>query len=107
MRTATSGVQTSIVNEQALYRMARDILDEPNNSALTIRSGSTIDPARARLVSYFGARLEVLDRACGLSEAQKAKLQLAATGDLKRYFDRVGAVRRYFADREYDPMSAR
>ncbi|HLQ43829.1 MAG TPA: hypothetical protein VK137_03800, partial [Planctomycetaceae bacterium] len=39
---------------------------------------------------------EEVDRACGLTEAQKKKLQLAGRGDIKRFFERVEELRKKF-----------
>ncbi len=39
---------------------------------------------------------EEIDRACGLSEAQRKKIQLAGRGDMKRFFDRVEDARKVF-----------
>ena len=42
--------------------------------------------------------LEDLDRACAPTEAQKAKLRLAARGDIKRLWDQVEAKKRRFRE---------
>jgi len=52
--------------------------------------------ARSRLDSLLTVRMEDADRACTLTDAQKAKLRLAGRGDLKHYFDKVDLARKRF-----------
>jgi hypothetical protein len=59
--------------------------------------------ARGKLESAIALRIEDLDRVFGLTAAQKKKLTLAAHGDLKRYFDRVDAVKRRFTQGQVNP----
>ncbi len=47
--------------------------------------------------------IQDLDRTCGLTEAQKNKLRLAGRGDIKRFFDRVEAVKQKFPQAQNDP----
>ena len=42
--------------------------------------------ARARLKESLELYTEDVDRACGLSDAQKQKLRLAGRGDIERFF---------------------
>ena len=60
---------------------------------------------RARLDSLLTLMIEDVDRTCGLSDAQRAKLRLAGRGDLKRFFDRVEEKRRKFQDRTQNPRA--
>jgi hypothetical protein len=50
--------------------------------------------ARSRLESTLSQRVEDVERACGLSAAQKKKLEVAGRGEIKRFFDRVEETRR-------------
>jgi len=52
--------------------------------------------ARNRLNAALELHIDEINRFCGMTEAQKRKLQLAGRGDIKRFFDRVDdAKRRY------------
>ncbi len=52
--------------------------------------------ARNRLNAALELHIDEINRFCGITEAQKRKLQLAGRGDIKRFFDRVDdAKRRY------------
>jgi hypothetical protein len=52
--------------------------------------------ARGRLNDQLHTRLDVVVASCGLSDAQRQKLDLAGRGDIKRFFDRVEELRRRF-----------
>jgi hypothetical protein len=52
--------------------------------------------ARNKLDSALALRIDDVDRLCGVTEAQKKKLQLAGRGDIKRFFDRVDETKRKF-----------
>ncbi len=51
---------------------------------------------RKRFDSQLILQVEELERMCGISEAQKKKLQLAGRGDIKRLFDQVEVLRKKF-----------
>jgi|GEM_PF-733454 len=51
-----------------------------------------------RLETLANLRIAEVDRAVHLSEAQKQKLQLAARGDIKRFFDLVEEKRKVFVE---------
>ena len=53
---------------------------------------------RERIKVRLNLQLDELDRVCGLTEAQKQKLALAALGDTKRFFDEVEEVRKKFLE---------
>jgi hypothetical protein len=61
------------------------------------------DGARGKLESALALRIDDLERTFDLTPAQKKKLKLAGNGDLKRYFDRVDAVKRRFAQVQNNP----
>jgi hypothetical protein len=50
--------------------------------------------AKTRLLSLLTLQIEDVDRTCGLTETQKAKLELAGRGDLKHLYDRVAEKKR-------------
>lgn len=52
--------------------------------------------ARARIESQLKQLLDDLVQSCDLDEAQQQKLQLAARGDIKRFFEQVEAARKKF-----------
>ena len=59
--------------------------------------------ARNKLDSSLLLRIEDLERACGITEAQKKKLRLAGRGDIKRFFDKVEELKRKFQQGQNDP----
>ena len=63
------------------------------------RDGVQMLPAvagRARIESQLQQLFDELVRGCDLDEAQQQKLQLAARGDIKRFFDQVDAARKNY-----------
>ncbi len=56
----------------------------------------TVDVARARFHLRFESLADEFERVCGLTAAQKAKIRLAAEGDIKRFFESVDAKRKEF-----------
>jgi hypothetical protein len=61
--------------------------------------------ARAKLDAALLMRITEVDHACGISEAQRSKLHLAGRGDIKRFYDKVEAVKRKFQRGQNDPNS--
>jgi hypothetical protein len=59
--------------------------------------------ARNKLDSSLLVRIQDLERACGITEAQKQKLRLAGRGDIKRFFDKVEALKRKFQQGQNEP----
>jgi hypothetical protein len=59
--------------------------------------------ARNKLDSSLLVRIQDLERACGITEAQKKKLRLAGRGDIKRFFDKVEGLKRKFQQGQNDP----
>jgi hypothetical protein len=57
---------------------------------------------RERIESLLTLHMESVDRACGLSDDQKRKLQLAGRGDIKRFFASVEEVRTKFREARND-----
>jgi hypothetical protein len=58
--------------------------------------GKNLATVRASTDSLLTMQIEEIDRACGLTEAQKQKLRLAGKGDLKRFFDVYDEKKRKF-----------
>lgn len=56
----------------------------------------SVASARVRIESQLQQLLDELVRGCDLDEAQQQKLQLAARGDMKRFFEKVDAARKRF-----------
>jgi hypothetical protein len=63
---------------------------------IVFSSNGGVPEARSRLETRFKVQLDELDRTCELSDAQKRKLLLAASGDSKRFFGQVSELRRKF-----------
>jgi hypothetical protein len=59
--------------------------------------------AHAKLDSALLLRIETVDRVCRITEVQKNKLRLAGRGDIKRFFDKVEALKRKFQQGQNDP----
>jgi hypothetical protein len=59
--------------------------------------------ARNKLDSSLLLRIDDLERVCAITEDQKRKLRLAGRGDIKRFFDKVEAVKRKFRQGQNDP----
>jgi hypothetical protein len=58
--------------------------------------------ARQRLDSFLALRIEDVDRAAQLTDAQKQKLLLAGKGDMRRFFARFETVKKKFQMVKHD-----
>ena len=76
--------------------LARQFFNEQQLDQSIFQTDQNADGARRRLDSQLSVQLEEIDRVCKLTEAQKEKLQLAARGDIKRFFDRYETIKRHF-----------
>jgi hypothetical protein len=65
--------------------------------------GKNAATVRASIDSLLAMQVDELDRACGLTEAQKKKLRLAGLGDAKRFFDAYDEHKRKFQTVKNDP----
>jgi hypothetical protein len=72
----------------------RAAVPELNLDAQLFQRDHSASAARRRLESTLKLKIAEVDRACQLTEAQKAKLLLAGTGDIIHFFDRYEEVRR-------------
>lgn len=70
---------------------------DPSNFDQWIYGGNlNAQQGQQRIQSQLKLNIEEVDRVCGITEAQKKKLQLAGRGDLKRFNDDVEVVRKEF-----------
>lgn len=72
------------------------MIDESNFDQWIFQGSGNAAAGRARLVSHLKLKLDELTKTCDLTESQRKKLQLAAQGDMKRFFDQVEVVRKKF-----------
>ena len=59
--------------------------------AVAVEQGAT--NARKRMDSALATEIELVDRTCSLTDAQKKKLRLAGRGDIHQFFSRVSELR--------------
>lgn len=71
-------------------------IDESNFDQWVFQGNGNAANGKARLLTRLNLQLAEIDRLCGLTTEQKEKLQLAARGDTKRFFDEVEVVRQKF-----------
>lgn len=67
--------------------------------------GTDAGRARDTFNRHLETDLAMRRRSIGLTPAQESKLRLAAAGDMKRFFDNVGAVREQFLAAANDPAT--
>jgi hypothetical protein len=70
--------------------------DEFDQLALGAKGLEARAAARRRLDGLLAARIGAMDNVCGLSPAQRQKIELAGRGDLKQLFDRLESVRKEY-----------
>lgn len=80
----------------AQVQVAQFEIQENQFDAWIFQNVSTAALARRRLDEMLTLKIDDVDRACQLSEAQKKKLQLAARGDIVQFFEKVEVVRKKF-----------
>ena len=71
-------------------------IDESNFDQWVFQGTGNADATRKRLKLQVNLQIDEIDRACSLTEPQKQKLLLAASGDTKRIFDQVEVLRQKF-----------
>jgi hypothetical protein len=71
-------------------------MNESNFDQWVFQGAGNASAGRQRIRSRLKLQLDELHRVCGLTDAQKQKLALAAEGDTKRFFDQVEEVRQKF-----------
>lgn len=72
------------------------MIAEENFDQWVFQGSRNAAAGRERINSNLKLKLDELNRVCGLTDAQKKKLTLAARGDMKRFFDDVEIVRQKF-----------
>jgi hypothetical protein len=88
-----------IVDEQAPVagqNVAMNEIHESNFDIWVFGNNRNNLSARDRLESLLMLNVDEVERACGLSAAQKRKLLLAGRGDMKHFLDRVAEARSVF-----------
>ena len=72
--------------------------ERPENAfdQMVFRGNGNARQEKKRLESLLTLQVESVELACGLSDAQKRKLQLAGCGDMKRFFGSVEENRKMF-----------
>lgn len=81
---------------QAMQMQRVFVYTEENFDQWVFNNQGNAGSVRNRFESLLGLKIDFVDKACGLTESQKKKLQLAGRGDIKRFFDRVDEKRRKF-----------
>ncbi len=71
-------------------------VNESNFDQWVFQRAGNASAGRQRIRSRLKLQFDELHRVCGLTDAQKQKLALAAEGDTKRFFDQVEEVRQKF-----------
>ena len=61
-------------------------------------------PERGQLYLRLTLELEWIQASCGITEAQKKKLQIAGRGDIKRFFDEMQEIKRQYRENKADPF---
>lgn len=79
-----------VVQPQQGFMIAAENFDQ------WVFGGTGAAVARSKLDSKLILEIEAVERACGISEVQKRKLQLAGKGDIKRLLDRIEELRKKF-----------
>jgi hypothetical protein len=59
----------------------------------TSTSSGSAEKTRAQFAAALAEEIHTVDQYCGLTEAQRKKLDLAGRGDIKQFFDRVEELR--------------
>lgn len=73
------------------------IVDESNFDQWVFSGvGNNAAAGRTRLDTMLALKVDEADRACHLTDAQRAKLRLLGRGDVKRLFDRIEEKRKLF-----------
>ena len=80
--------------QQVQPPMAQFQMDEQNFDANVFQPSGNAKAARIQIEANLDVKLNEIDRICGLSDAQRNKLKLSASSDIKRFFDEVAVVRK-------------
>ena len=77
-------------------------MDEAHFDANVFQPSGNAQQARVQLETKFKLQFEELNRVCELTDAQRQKLKLAASSDLKRFFDEVAVLRKKVSNGQLD-----
>jgi hypothetical protein len=77
-------------------------MDEANFDANVFQPTGNAKQARSQMETKLKLQLDEIHRVCELSESQKQKLKLAASSDVKRFFDEVAVLRKKVAGGKLD-----
>jgi hypothetical protein len=77
-------------------------MDENNFDANVFQPSGNAKTARTQIETKLKLQLDELHRVCGITEAQKQKLTLAAGTDIKRFFDEIDKVRKKVKEGKLD-----
>ena len=77
-------------------------MNDDNFEANVFRPNGNGKQARVILETKLKLQLDEMNRVCDLNEAQMSKLKLAASSDMKRYFDAVDAIRKKYKSGKQD-----
>lgn len=78
-----------LLEQHAVFQM-----DEANFDANVFQPGGNAKMARDQIEIRLKLQMDELNRICELNDVQKQKLKLAATSDIKRFFDEVNTIRK-------------
>src|SRR5262249_19039717 len=70
------------------------------------RRDPSAEAAQVRLSRVLKKRIEAIDRACGLNDAQTKKLELAGRGVIKQLLETISAQKQDFLSEDRDDLSA-
>jgi hypothetical protein len=82
--------------ENAAAAQPQVFFAEENFDQWVFQNNGTFTDARRRLDQLLSLRLDDVDRVCKLNKAERAKLQLAGRGDIKRFFVLYDHVKQKF-----------
>jgi len=90
---APDDVEPPAVQNQAVNHF---FMNDDNFEANVFQPSGNAKQARIQIETKLKLQLNELNRICELNDAQKQKLKLAASSDMKRFFDEVESVRKKF-----------
>lgn len=92
----------SLAQDEAEVEEAEEVLIDdgfeiaPSNFEQWVFGSQNAQQGIRRIESQLTLQVEAINRVCGLTDDQVAKLQLAGQGDLKRFLSEVAVVRKKF-----------
>ena len=81
---------------------AQRLIVRNNFDQWVFQGSASAAAAQDRIATSVKLQIADVDRACGLSEEERQKLQLAASGDVRRFLDQVEALRAKFVGANND-----